>query len=73
MGDVRVALADDHPLGLLTLARSLLAVVDPRRRNPFERSSDADEDPVSADALLTSFLEVDRLETSALLAAMGPC
>gem|GEM_PF-4533582 len=29
MRDVRRALADPHPLGLLALASSLLAVVDP--------------------------------------------
>jgi hypothetical protein len=71
MGEVRVALADDHPLGVLTLASSLLAVVDPRRRNPFERPSGDDEERLSAEALLTSFLEVDRVETSAPLAAIG--
>ncbi len=71
MSDVRVALADDHPLGLLALASSLLAVVDPRRRNPFERPSGVDQESQSAEALLTSFLEVDRAETSALLAAIA--
>jgi len=69
MRDVRRALADDHPMGLLALVSSLLAVVDPRRRSPFDRT--APQQAPSRDELLHTFLEVDRVETSALLATVG--
>ena len=68
MADVRRALGDDHPLGLLAFASSLLAVVDPRRVSPMER--DRLVGP-SREELVGSFFEVEQLETSALLAAIG--
>ncbi|MEA2685720.1 MAG: hypothetical protein QOE93_915 [Actinomycetota bacterium] len=71
MGDVRRALADDHPLGLLALASSLLTVVDPRQRNPFERNPDPEDEPLTRDDLVASFIGVDRSETSALLAVIA--
>ncbi len=68
MHDVRRALADPHPLGLLALASSLLAAVDPRERNPFARR---DEEVLSLDELVASLVSVERRETSALLAALA--
>jgi hypothetical protein len=69
MLDVRRALADDHPLGLLSLVSSLLAAVDPRDRNPFDRR-DEPERPARVD-LLSMLFDVDSVETSALLAAVA--
>ncbi|MGH3906690.1 MAG: DUF6398 domain-containing protein [Pseudonocardiaceae bacterium] len=69
MRDVAAALADDHPLVLLELVSSLLAALDPRRRTPFEPSPEPDV-PSRAD-LVQTFLEVDLLETSALLAVLA--
>ncbi|HEX7276073.1 MAG TPA: hypothetical protein VF244_01740 [Acidimicrobiales bacterium] len=68
MHDVRRALADPHPLGLLSLASSLLEVVDPRGRSPFDED---DDEELSLDELVASFLGVHRRETSALLAAIA--
>lgn len=68
MLQVRRALRADHPLGLLELASSLLAVVDPRTGNPFDRGR-LRSGP-SREELLRTFLEIDRVETSALLAAV---
>ena len=70
ISDVRQALADDHPLGLLALVSSLLAVVDPRLISPFERTRDRPAGP-SREELLGTFIEVDQPETSALLAAIA--
>lgn len=68
--DLRVALADPHPLGLLALASSLLAALDPRSRTPIERALRKPEGP-AREELLASFIGVDRQETSALLAAFA--
>lgn len=70
MRDVRLALADDHPLGLLALVSSLLAALDPRRVSPLERSRSKPAGP-SLEELMATFMEVDRLETSALLTAFA--
>ncbi len=64
--DVAAALADDHPLTLLSLVSSLLAALDPRRRSPFEPAPEPGVP--SRDELVQTFLEADLLETSALLA-----
>jgi Domain of unknown function (DUF6398) len=64
--DVAAALADDHPLTLLSLVSSLLAALDPRQRSPFEPAPDPSVP--SREELVQTFLEVDLLETSALLA-----
>ncbi|MGB8995565.1 MAG: DUF6398 domain-containing protein [Pseudonocardiaceae bacterium] len=69
MGEVAVALADDHPFALLTLVSSLLAALEPRRANPFERAPEPDVPTV--DELVRTFLEVDLRETSALLAVIA--
>jgi hypothetical protein len=56
---MRQALADDHPLSLLALASSLLAVVDPRRKSPMERALDEDTVELTREELVRSFLEAD--------------
>ena len=68
MRDVRRALAADGAFDLLVLASGLLAVVDPRQRDPFAQEEAGE---LSRDELLASFLEVDRRETSALLTVMA--
>jgi hypothetical protein len=70
MRDVRRAVTDDHPLGLLALVSSLLAVVDPRRKSPMERSLSGD-DELTRDELVRSFVGVRTPETSALLAVIA--
>jgi hypothetical protein len=71
MRDLRRVLADDHPLGLLELASSLLAVVDPRHGNSLERGNDADPEDLSREELVASFIGIERPETSALLAVIA--
>jgi len=68
---MRAVMADEHPLRLLALASSLLAVVDPRRSNPFEQPASGAAAGPSREELLRTFTEVDRPETSALLAAVA--
>ncbi|MGI8685195.1 MAG: hypothetical protein ACR2MO_08935 [Acidimicrobiales bacterium] len=70
LGDVRRAMTDDHPLGLLDLASTLLAAVDPRAENPLERSR-PDRTRPTREELVRSFTDIDRPETSALLAAVS--
>ncbi|MDQ6909597.1 MAG: DUF6398 domain-containing protein [Actinomycetota bacterium] len=70
MDDVGRALADEHPLALLTAASMLLAVVDPRNRDPFERQGEGSP-RLDWERLLGSLLEVDLRETTALLAAFA--
>jgi len=67
--EVALALAEDHPLQLLALVSSLLAVLDPRRGGPFETKPDP-EMP-SRDELVQLFLDVDLPETTALLAVFA--
>jgi Domain of unknown function (DUF6398) len=70
VGDVAAALADDHPLTLMFMVSSLLAALDPPRwPNPFERA--LEPDLPTRDELVRTFLEVELLETSALLAVVA--
>ncbi len=69
LGDVRRALADDHPLGLLNLVSSVLAVMDSRRSGPLERTTEAEK--ASYADLLASFMDTDLRETTALLAVIA--
>jgi Domain of unknown function (DUF6398) len=69
MGDVAAALADDHPLMLMFLVSSLLSAVEPRHANPFGRAPESDLP--TRDELVRTFLDVDMLETSALLAVIA--
>lgn len=68
VGDVRETLRASHPLDLLALTSSLLAVLDPRQVDPF-----APETPrgPSREELIGSFLDVRLPEISALLGAIA--
>ena len=70
MGDVRRAMADPHPIRLLGVVSSLLAAVDPREDDPF---APAGEEPTRPDRaeLVQSFVEMDRPETTAMLAVIA--
>jgi hypothetical protein len=61
MADVRLALAGEHPLGLLGRASSMLAALDPRRRSPFERPV---QESVTVEELVQSFIDIELPETS---------
>jgi hypothetical protein len=69
IGDVAVALADDHPFELISLVSSLLAALQPRRVDPFGQPPDPDVPTL--DELVRTFLDVDLVETSALLAVIA--
>jgi hypothetical protein len=69
--DVRRALSDEHPFGLLALVSALLAVVDPRRHSPFDRVQRHDQPQLSREELVRSFLGMPCPETSALLAVIA--
>jgi Domain of unknown function (DUF6398) len=58
---------DDGPLSLLGMASTMLAVVDPRSRDPFRPAPD---EP-TREELVESFLGVPLFETSAVLAALA--
>lgn len=69
--DVRGTLRESHPLGLLAAASSLLAATDPREADPLATARGEPQDRPNRDQLITSFLEVRRPETSALLTAVA--
>jgi hypothetical protein len=68
---VRERLATGDPLDFLAYASTLLAALDPRGKNPFERDSAGDPDGVTLPMLIESFAEVALPETTALLAALA--
>ena len=70
MRDVGRCLRDDHPFSLLALASTLLAVFDPRDRDPFDRRLGR-RPRVDGEEFVASLLDVRRRETSALLAAIA--
>ena len=65
---VRHALADQHPLGLLTYVSTLLCATDRRRADPFAREEVSG--PTQGE-LIATFLDVPMPETSALLAVIA--
>lgn len=67
IAQIGAVLAEDDPLPLLALASSMLALIDPRGRNPFEPPVEAPD----RHQLLESFLAVPLPEISALLAALA--
>lgn len=69
MVDVARALDSGEPLDLLTLASTMLAVVDPRTRDPFERPDS--ESNLTIQELAESLIDIEVTETTALLAAIG--
>ena|GEM_PF-380215 len=66
LAEVRALLGEDHPLPLLGLTSSLLAALEPEL-SPMGGGDDPDE--LTVEQLLASFVEVDGVETTALLAA----
>jgi hypothetical protein len=70
LADVRRKLASGEPLDFLAYVSSLLAAVDPRQENPFERGR-GEAEHVTLSALIESFAEVVLPETTALLAALA--
>jgi len=71
LADVRHALADPHPLSLVTLVSTLLCVTDSRRNHPFTRDDAPDLAALTREELIATFLDVPARETSALLAVIA--
>jgi hypothetical protein len=71
LADVRRALADRHPLSLLTYVSTLLCVTDSRRNHPFARPDSPDLAALTREELVATFLDVAAPETSALLAVIA--
>lgn len=69
MRDVADALDKGEPIALPSQVSILLAALDAPRRGPFDRTPEPDLP--SRDELVQTFLEVDLVETSALLAAVA--
>ena len=61
---LRRALRSDHPVELLETVSTLLTVVDPRTRNPFETDA---EPGITLTDLVDSFVGTDYAETTAAL------
>ena len=71
LADVRRALADGHPLCLLTYVSTLLCVTDTRRNHPFAQPETSDVAALTREELVRTFLDVPAAETSALLAVVA--
>ncbi len=70
--EVRRRLASGEPLDLLAEVSGLLAVVDPRRKSPMERTLGAGRDATPSEAeLLATLADVDVPETTAMLAVVA--
>lgn len=67
--DIRRTLATDEPVDFLAYVSTLLAVLDPQAKDPFERTRQ--QDAVTVPALVGSFADVVLPETTALLAALA--
>lgn len=67
--DVRRKLATGEPLDFLAYVSTLVAALDPRAKNPFERASRQPTVPLPE--LIGSFADVELPETTALLAALA--
>ncbi|MGH3442290.1 MAG: DUF6398 domain-containing protein [Nitriliruptorales bacterium] len=63
-------LTRSHPLGLLGFASSMLAVTDPRSVAPIDRVRGVEPEGPTLEELVVSFVEVERVETTALLAVL---
>lgn len=71
LAEVRRALADGHPLSLLTYVSTLLCVTDTRRIHPFARPDAPDLSALTREELIRTFLEVSVPEMSALLTVIA--
>jgi Domain of unknown function (DUF6398) len=71
LADVRRAIADPHPLSMLTFVSTLLCVTDSRRNHPFAQPDTPDLAALTREELVGTFLDVPAPETSALLAVIA--
>ncbi len=71
LAETHRALRRDHPFPLLGLVSSLLAVVDPRSQDPFQRARGERPNGPSLTELVGSFIDVRLRETTALLHVIG--
>ncbi len=71
MADARRRLASGEPLDFLVYVSSLLAALDPRAQNPFERGRAGGPGRATLPDVLESFAGVVLPETTALLAALA--
>jgi hypothetical protein len=71
LADVRRRIASGEPLDFLAYASTLLASVDPRGENPFDREDAGAPERATLPELLESFTGVVLPETTALLAALA--
>jgi uncharacterized protein DUF6398 len=71
LADARKRLASGEPLNFLTYVSTLLAALDPRAKNPFERDPAGGPEHATLSEVLESFAWVVLPETTALLAALA--
>jgi Domain of unknown function (DUF6398) len=71
LSDVAKRLAGGEPLDVLGYVSTLLAALDPRGKNPFEREHVGRPEGATLPTLVESFTEVVLPETTALLAAIA--
>jgi len=69
--EVRGRLAGGQPLDLLVYVSTLLAALDPRGKDPFERGSAGGPEHTTLPQVVDSFAEVVLPETTALLAVLA--
>ena len=71
LAGVRQRLATGDPLDFLAYASTLLAALDPRGQNPFERDRADEPERATLPMLIESFAGIALPETTALLAALA--
>ena len=71
LAETRQRLASGDPLDFLTYVSTLLAALDPRAQNPFERGHADEPGHATLPEVLESFAGVAFPETTALLAAIA--
>ena len=71
LSDVAKRLAAGEPLDVLEYVSALLAAVDPRGKNPFERERVGRPEGATLPTLVESFTEIVLPETTTLLAAIA--
>jgi hypothetical protein len=71
LAEARQRLASGEPLEFLGYVSTLLAALDPRAKDPFQRAGTGRTDSVTLPDLLESFADVVLPETTALLAALA--
>ncbi|HEX6523058.1 MAG TPA: DUF6398 domain-containing protein [Streptosporangiaceae bacterium] len=71
LAEVGRRLDSGEPVDFLAYVSTLVASLDPRERNPFERERASGPDRVTLPELVESFAEVEWPQTTALLAALA--